>query len=687
MKFTELNPNVKWNCPANDNTNVLLICHPQLVPFYLPKLKDFIWDRFDNITIWNMNSETVDDKVILQEIEQMDAVICFITETLLSTLNGIKDLIIPALIETHIPFLPILDGNNLEEIFNQKYGHIHFVSQVQPRKISYEAIEEFLNRILASEERKRKKFEFENLKSKAFSQSFFISYRKIDGMYIDNLQRTIHNDPLLVDTQLWYDSYLNPGQDYDENLKRMIEACNAVILVITPHLLQKDNYVQRIEMPLAKASGKPVIGILMEDTNLEAIHNLYGVENIYKLDGYSSFHEILSDAGIEVPEVNSYPRHLMKLAIAYIKGDNIERNMNVACELLYQATQYNYFPAYEKLIEIKSGDYNLYQQNNTPSGESCVDIAEAERLLEEYTNILKHRYQDNPSRDGLIDLMDALRKYGEFYFDQEDLEKAKNQLLILYSYAAPLGKEEPNKMYTYLSTASLLLAKTYYAMGKYEDAERYFGKSVDTDRTLNDDSTYNAITYTNLLTSLCEFGDFCQKQGKLLKAKIMYEEVMQTIQKNGMFFRNIWSDSFYNGYHNEATAEKTEKAKRFAMISLWEIENERMKMGKFQPEYKVYPRTNITNSDILKECSGEYVRLMAHDIMINSIAKLKWLSEYTSASNLDFDICQNKYCMDAKNFMAMMTLDINDVCQLVVHTADMKQAESVLREITDELNR
>ena len=37
--------------------------------------------------------------------------------------------------------------------------------------------------------------------------------------------------------------------------------------------------------------------------------------------------------------------------------------------------------------------------------------------------------------------------------------------------------------------------------------------------------------------------------------------------------------------------------------------------------------------------------------------------------------------------MAMMTLDINDVCQLVVHTADMKQAESVLREITDELNR
>lgn len=142
------------------------------------------------------------------------------------------------------------------------------------------------------------------------------------------------------------------------------------------------------------------------------------------------------------------------------------------------------------------------------------------------------------------------------------------QLLILYSYAAPLGKEEPNKMYTYLSTASLLLAKTYYAMGKYEDAERYFGKSVDTDRTLNDDSTYNAITYTNLLTSLCEFGDFCQKQGKLLKAKIMYEEVMQTIQKNGMFFRNSWSDSFYNGYHDEATAEKTEKAKRFAMISL-----------------------------------------------------------------------------------------------------------------------
>lgn len=731
MKYTELIPNVKWNCPSSNNRNVLIICHPQQIPYYLSQVKDFIWERFTNITIWQTNSEIGDRNQLLKEVDQMDAVICFITELLVSTSNEIGDDLLPVVIEKKCPFLPILDGENLEQIFDQKYGHIHFVKRKEKRKIRFDAIEGFIRGILSSEEKRTQWFELSYKDIEYFSQSYFISYRKVDGKYIDYLQYRIHKEPSLIDTQLWYDSYLVPGEDYDENLITIIEKCSAVILVITPHLLEPDNYVLRIEIPFAKECGKPVIGVLMEETDLRVIRDLYGVEKIYKLEEWASFTDILLDAGIPIPEVDFYPQHLYGLAIAYIDGNDVECNMKIACELLYQAIQYKHLAAYEKLIEIKTGEYEECQQQYEESvmtlslvadylneiednwdldadsdewierllrikadngrkvhNESYKDIVEATRLFDEYIKILEESYEINPTEKCLIPLLDCLRKYGEFYLKQDMLKEAVDQLLVFYKYVEPLEKQEPNKLLTYLSVASLLLAKTYHALEDYDMAEQYYKKSVDIDRMLNDDdSTYNATTYTNLLVSLCEFGDFCQKRGKLLKAKIMYQEVLWTIQHNNTIYgTDCDRDNVYIGYHDETSAKKTEECERFARISLGEIGMEFLKMGKFRPTIKTYPRKLITDPKILKSCDGDEVQLMSHEIMINSIAKIRWLTDFVSKSELEFDICQNKFCMDAKCLMAVMTLDINEVCQLVVHTADMDQATEILCEIVETLN-
>lgn len=729
MQYTELIPNVKWNCPSGNNRNILIICHPQQIPYYLSQAKEFIWERFTNITLWQTNSEIGDKNQFLKEVDQMDAVICFITELLVSTPNEIGDNLLPAVIEKKCPFLPIVDGENLEQIFDQKYGHIHFVKC--KKKIRFDVIEEFIRGLPASEETRNQWFELSYCDIEHFSQSYFISYRKADGNYIDYLQHKIHKDPSFVDTQLWYDSYLAPGENFDENLMKIIKKCSVVILVITPHLLEPDNYVLKIEIPFAKKCGKPVIGILMEETDLKAIRNLYGVEKIYKLEEWFSFTDILFDAGISIPDVNSYPHHLYGLATAYIDGNEVECNMKIACELLYQAIQYKYQAAYEKLIEIKTGEYEECQQQHEESvmnislledflngmeedsdlgddsdewiellhkikvdnqrrihNESYKDIVEATRLYEEYIKILEERYETNPTERCFIPLLDCLRKYGEFYLNQNMLKEAVAQLLAFYKYVEPLEKQKPNKLLTYLSVASRLLAKAYYMLEDYEMAEQYYKKSVDTDRMLNDDgSTYDSVTYTNLLTSLCEFGDFCQKRGKLLKAKIMYQEVLQTIQNNGTFYGTDWDENIvYQGYENETTARKVEDANRFARISLWEIETELLKGGKFRPTIKTYPRKLITDPQILKSCEGDEVQLLSHEIMINSFAKIRWLTDFVSKSELEFDICQNSFCIDAKKLMAVMALDISDICQLVVHTVDMTQATEILLEIVETLN-
>lgn len=731
MRYTELIPNVKWNCPSSNNRNVLIICHLQQIPYYLSKVKDFIWERFTNVTIWQINSKIDDRNQLLKEVDQMDAVICFITELLVSTPNKIGDDLLPAVIEKKCPFLPIVDGENLKQIFEQKYGHIHFAKRKGKWKIGFDAIEEFIKELPSSEEKRNQWFELSYRDIEYFSQSYFISYRKVDGKYIDYLQHRIHEEPSLIDTQLWYDSYLAPGEDYNENLKKIIEKCSAVILVITPHLLEPDNYVLRIEIPFAKECGKPMIGILMEQTDLRTIQDLYGVKKIYKLEEGTSFKDILFDVGIPIPDVDSYPHHLYELATAYIDGNDVECNMKIACELLYQAIQYKHLAAYEKLIEIKTGEYEECKQQYEESvmkislvadylneiednsdldndsderikrllkikddneckihNDSYKDIVEATRLFDEYIKILEERYKINSTKRYFIPLLDCLRKYGEFYLNQHMLKEAVDQLLVFYKYVEPLKRQEPNKLFTYLSVASLLLAKTYHALEDYDIAEQYYKESINIDRILNDDDfTFSSVTYTNLLTSLCEFGYFCKKRGKLLKAKIMYQEVLKTIQNNGTVYVMNWNTNIaYYGYHDETSAKKTKEAERFARIGLWEIETEFLKVGKFRPTIKTYPRKLITDPKILKSCDGDEVQLLSHEIMINSIAKIRWLTDFVSKSELELDICQNKFCMNAKCLMALMALDINEVCQLVVHTVDMDQATEILHEIVETLN-
>lgn len=731
MKYTELIPNVKWNCLPNNNRNILILSHPQQTTYYLSQLKDYIWKQFTNITIWQTNLVIDDWNQLLKEVEQMDAVICFVTELLVSTRNEIGDILLPIIIERKYPLLPLVASEELEQIFDKRYGHIHFVKCRGKYLMGYDAIDAFLKRLPLCEEKRNSWFEISQREIEYFSQSYFLSYRKVDGKYIEELQYKIHSEPALIDTQLWYDSYLSFGENYDQNLAAVIEKSSAVILIITPHLLEPDNYVSRIEIPFAKECGKIVIGIMLEETDLKAIWDMYGINKIYKLEEWDSFTDILLDAGVPIPKVDSYSAHLYGLAVAYMDGEYVECNMRIACELLYQAIQIKHFAAYEKLIEIKSGEYEVnrmrqkdfemsfplladYQKKikaNSNFGDnkdekliqfceigkanecevpekSYKDISEAIRLFDEYVNILTERYESNPSERLLVQLLDWLRKYGEFYINQHMFKEAVKQLLIFYKVVEPLKKQGPNKLFTYLSVASLLLAKTYVQLEDYDMAERYYKKSISIDRMLNDDmSTHNSITYTNYLTSLCEFGNFCQKRDKLLTGKIVYQEVLQTIQNNRTMFSVYWDmDRVYNGYDDENSARKTEELERFARISLWEIETKFLKMGKYRPTAKIYPRKFITDPQILKCCNEEEIQLLSHEIMINSIEKIKWLTDFVTKSKLEFDICQNHYCMDAKNIMAVMTLDIDEPCQLVVHTIDKDRAFEILHEIVDKLN-
>lgn len=728
MNYKNILPNVNWNCPTHSNINILILCHPEQNDYYLPLLKKYIWAENSNVTIWQINSTSFDAVQALEEIALMDAVICIISELFISGHNMMAEYIMPELLSKENNILPLLMEKCVEKDFENKYGHIHYERWTGNTEQKKEKISKFLGTV--KQKKSKQSYAFDMISESminCFSQSFFISYRKIDGKYIDILRNKIHDDISLVDTQLWYDAYLMAGENYDASLRNVMDNCNAIILVVTPNLLlDSNNYVERVEVPYARKNGIPIIPILMEDANLKKIGERYGISKIYKLDDYSKFSDVLAEAGVPVQQVDSYPAHLYKLGLEYRDGKTVERNIKIACELFRQASEYGLSQAFERLIEIKTGEYEhhiikaeedarmslsdsifldviressgesdedsmvkkcIEELRNVNCYESHEDFDEAISLFNKAIDVFEAEYEKTNTEKSLLTLLGFLRKCGEYLLEKNMLPEAYQQLSRMHEYVKDANSDTTPRLCTYLSVACLLLGKTFNMMEEYSKAETFYKKAMLLDMELFEDDYADPVKYGNSLISACELGNFYQQRGKLLNAKAVYTEVLDTIRDSGTVYGNEWDEQkVYIGYMDEESARKAEEARKYAMISLMEIERDLLLRGKYHPCLRTYPRDLITDSRILDICNDESISLISHDILLNTIPKLKWLYDYISKIDYEFDLRQDRYCMDAKSLTGIMSMDIMKPFELVIHTIDHEKAEKIMQEIVENVN-
>ncbi len=736
MEYKELIPTVKWNCPTSQNRNILIMGHPDQIPFYFDGIKAFIWEKFPETTIWQFKKQISDVSHLSEEISQMDLTICFITNLLLFDDNSISYKQLSIIIENQYPLLPILDGNNLQELYKEKLGRIHYIKRKSGDVNYYREIEKFINNTNISN---RKPYNYEITEDifDAFTQSYFISYRRKDAEYVDYIQRLIHKEEIFFGTQLWYDSYEAPGKDYELYLKKIISNCSAVILLVTPNLLlDPDSYVLRIELPYARSCNKPIIPLLMEEIDLEdleVLKKICNIPKIYKIEEWQSFEAILRNAHIPLPKKNEYPNHLIQIGKAYMYGYNVERNIDVACEVLYQASEFGYISAYDNLIKIKTGKleneylkneedtYSLYQsaldkieaimknnpdcddpeylidqflqmtsQNENLQGKAYKykDVDEAISLFIEKSKIIETLYQECPTKQSFINLFNCRREYGEFCLAEKRFNDAYNIFLLMYNSANNDGILIEQNKDTHLSVASLLIGNTLEEMGEFDKAEKYYRRAVDIDYSLNDGPHYSSHTFTNLLLSLRYLGDFLKDSKKeYLKAKIAFLEVLNVIENNSTFYSNDWDQyKVIRGDEDSKSAKIREESEQHALTSLLDIELYFLKTGYFNPKVKVVHRVHITDPRILQTCQEEEIKLLSHEIMINSISKIKWLVNFLNKIDLEFDVCQKNYCIDAKSLMGITSLNMLDTAELVVHSTNYDQAKELLHTITSEMN-
>ena len=245
---------------------VYFTCHPEDFSRSFEKICDDILKTHDCAIYYTENmSAPITDENRDADLLQMNLFVVPVTFRLLTTKNRAMDEDIEFAKSKMIPILPIMMETGIDEFYSrpEKFGQRQYLNPQSGDKteIGYEEkLKKYLESVLVSDETAKR------IRA-AFDAYIFLSYRKKDRRYANELMRLIHKNPEYRDIAIWYDEFLTPGESFDENIKKALDDAKLFALLVTPSLLEDANFVMREEYPAAKRLGKEIITAEMASTD------------------------------------------------------------------------------------------------------------------------------------------------------------------------------------------------------------------------------------------------------------------------------------------------------------------------------------------------------------------------------------------------------------------------------------
>ena len=287
------------------------------------------------------------------DIAAMNLVVIPVSLKLLLEPNRAMDVDVPFAQDHGITVLPIMIETGLDLVYARadRFGKRQYLDSVttDPTAIPYEEkLKKFLHSVLVDDEMAQRI-------RRAFDTYIFLSYRKKDRRLANELMRLIHKDPLCRDIAIWYDEYLVPSEEFDENIRKTLEKSELFTLLVTPNLINEENYVRTHEYPQARRSGKPVLPVEAEKTDRRELEKQFeGIpECISAKEG-----DIVNQALLEkikktaTAENDSEPEHNFLIGLAYLDGIDVEVNRERAVRLITSAAEAGLIEAMEKLCDM-----------------------------------------------------------------------------------------------------------------------------------------------------------------------------------------------------------------------------------------------------------------------------------------------------------------------------------------------
>ena len=486
-------------CKTRGNTSpqgkprVYFCCHPADFSLYFETVSDEILALQNCAVFYPEGGEAAYTKELLADLAGMQLFVMPVTTRLLTTANPALEVAFCFALEHHIPVLPLMQERELGAHFNEKCGDLQYLDKQNddPTAIPYEQkLRQYLDSVLVGDELAAQV-------RAAFDAYIFLSYRKKDRRYAQELMRLIHANEFCREIAIWYDEFLTPGENFNEAIREALEKSGLFVLAVTPNLVNEVNYIMTIEYPLAVEQGKPILPAEMVATDRRELADKYA-----GLPPCADAHDPLTLSSalaatlrqLAIRENDSDPRHNFFIGLAYLSGIDVEVDHARAVELIAGAAEAGVEEAIEKLVTMYREGLGVAQNSD-----------EAIRWQKRLVDIREAAYGEEPER-ALDPLAFALWRLGELYEDTRRWAEAETT----YNRLCEVLKRRPTKvgdfgrLVNFMGLGPLKLGCVYYAKGDLEKAKAYLDMASGWPHTAN-----QAVAHQYLGHTCRDLGQLC----------------------------------------------------------------------------------------------------------------------------------------------------------------------------------
>ena len=338
---------------TKEKNRIFFAAHPEDSDLYFKTLWNEITAIEGNCVCWfDAQPEQPWDATLSECLTQtgIQLFVFPVTFKLLTSQCNAITALLPYAKEEKIPILPILLEPGLEEMYGRIFGDRQYMDKVteDSTAIPYaEKLKRFLQDTLVSKEMAEKI-------RQAFDAYIFLSYRKKDRALAAKLMRLIHEIPQMRDVAIWYDEFLIPGENFNDNIAEALTKSDLFAMAVTPNLVNEDNYVLSTEYPKAVETLKPIIAAQMENIDAEAFQGRFK-GHCSTVDAYD--YEVLSGALFSnlkhiVLAQNDDPMHNYLVGLAYLNGIDVEMDHQRALKLITDSANRDCPEAMERLAVL-----------------------------------------------------------------------------------------------------------------------------------------------------------------------------------------------------------------------------------------------------------------------------------------------------------------------------------------------
>ena len=333
------------------------------------------------------------------DLDKMNIIVLLLSRRFVSERTAAYERAFAYAVKKHIPVIPILleRGAEVEGAVNSMLRDLHCldISQADIR----DKLREHIGRMVSDSK------DLISIKH-FFDADLFLSYRKKDRKYAEELIRRIHDIDAFRGLAIWYDDMLIPGENFNDTIREAMDNSTLVLFNVTPNLMEKGNYAMDIEFVHAYNSGKKILPVETVATD-KAFRSFYSdppfPEWVNVNDTAALEQAVFELLGGDIGSRFGDPEHDLFIGLAYRDGAFVEIDKEKALRLIMSAAEKNHPGAFSALR-------NMYETGN------CVE-RDYEKSIECQRMLVKY-YEDNPDKS-----MGGFHTALQLYYLASDMER------------------------------------------------------------------------------------------------------------------------------------------------------------------------------------------------------------------------------------------------------------------------